>query len=157
MSWSVQKRKKKLNWIISVGFKICNIFNPKLRVSTTGHSKKRFLFSVSIRFLFEIRYYLETLDSTAALSSLFFFYFFCSQRREKNPILSKLYPSKTSCCRGQNYVMRMLSKKKLDIFCTACQIILGTWVDNTVYTANVNRQTTDKLLFSHAIITDENM
>ena len=25
------------------------------------------------------------------------------------------------------------------------------------YTANVNRQTTDKLLFSHAIITDENM
>ena len=26
-----------------------------------------------------------------------------------------------------------------------------------VYTANVNRQTTDKLLFSHAIITDENM
>ena len=25
------------------------------------------------------------------------------------------------------------------------------------HTANVNRQTTDKLLFSHAIITDENM
>ena len=28
---------------------------------------------------------------------------------------------------------------------------------NRLYTANVNRQTTDKLLFSHAIITDENM
>ena len=26
-----------------------------------------------------------------------------------------------------------------------------------MHTANVNRQTTDKLLFSHAIITDENM
>ena len=30
-------------------------------------------------------------------------------------------------------------------------------VTDFLYTANVNRQTTDKLLFSHAIITDENM
>ena len=38
----------------------------------------------------------------------------------------------------------------------------STGVDQSVdypftYTANVNRQTTDKLLFSLAIITDENM
>ena len=30
-------------------------------------------------------------------------------------------------------------------------------IESFKYTANVNRQTTDKLLFSDAIITDENM
>ena len=30
-------------------------------------------------------------------------------------------------------------------------------MQHRLYTANVNRQTTDKLLFSDAIITDENM
>ena len=38
-----------------------------------------------------------------------------------------------------------------------CQAGFSIYAYQTNYTANVNRQTTDKLLFSLAIITDENM
>ena len=45
----------------------------------------------------------------------------------------------------------MTDQKQDNLYNSTVESYLNT------YTANVNRQTTDKLLFSHAIITDENM